>query len=184
MQLLRKGRLSITRLFKDKIKYLGTFQNAWLGQEWNNIQGIFWHRSSLRKVSITSHKIRLAWLSNRIKEMLFTSAFLYSSNHTLLSMPMPLHDAAQSLKPQTEQHLRKVNINQWTSSRLLFITGSKTELSYLIQPIGVMQNVTFSQWKLQVNTCKWRQARENASVQVAIGFGLHQIGWQRYAILL
>lgn len=30
------------------------------------------------------------------------------SNHTLLSMPMPLHDAAQSLKPQTEQHLRKI----------------------------------------------------------------------------
>ncbi|XP_078365428.1 uncharacterized protein LOC144649735 isoform X2 [Oculina patagonica] len=29
-------------------------------------------------------------------------------NHTLLSMPMPLHDAAQSLKPQTEQHLRKI----------------------------------------------------------------------------
>lgn len=30
------------------------------------------------------------------------------SNHTLLSMPMPLHDATQSLKPQTEQHLRKI----------------------------------------------------------------------------
>lgn len=29
-------------------------------------------------------------------------------NHTLLSMPIPLHDAAQSLKPQTEQHLKKI----------------------------------------------------------------------------
>ena len=39
---------------------------------------------------------------------MFKSVFVSCSNHTLLSMPMPLHDAAQSLKPQTEQHLRKV----------------------------------------------------------------------------
>ena len=36
-------------------------------------------------------------------------AVFLCSNHTLLSMPMPFHDAAQSLKPQTEQNLRKVS---------------------------------------------------------------------------
>lgn len=45
----------------------------------------------------------------RILVSMIVSCCLFFSNHTLLSMPMPFHDAAQSLKPQTEQNLRKVS---------------------------------------------------------------------------
>ena len=34
-----------------------------------------------------------------------------------------------------------------------------------------------NQWELKANTRDQRQARENACDQVAIGFGLHLIGW-------
>ena len=53
------------------------------------------------------------------------AVLFFCSNHTLLSMPMPLHDAAQSLKPQTEENLRKVSTKKDWNGKLKKIIACK-----------------------------------------------------------
>lgn len=62
-----------------------------------------------KAVQINSKLRTLSWDKNGTSYRGFADiAAALECNHTLLSMPMPLHDAAQSLKPQTEENLRKI----------------------------------------------------------------------------
>ncbi|XP_015751674.1 PREDICTED: leucine-rich repeat-containing protein 16A-like [Acropora digitifera] len=62
-----------------------------------------------KAVQINSKLRTLSWDKNGTSYKGFADiAAALECNHTLLSMPMPLHDAAQSLKPQTEENLRKI----------------------------------------------------------------------------
>ena len=75
-----------------------------------------------------------------------TLLFFYCySNYTLHFMPMPLHDAAQSLKPQTEHNLQEVCyiVDHNTLWKLVFFLEVLMKLSY-VNPGQCFTNRSFS----------------------------------------
>ena len=65
-------------------------------------------------------------------------------------MPMPLYDAAQSLKPQTEQYLRKVT-SFLTVINLIYFTENVLYLLFLPSVLYFLNGAQLTiQWKYRI----------------------------------